>query len=300
MGVAPYYLNDIYNPAISHLPVLYWSLEVLAWIVLPCVVVGYGLRRGWITSEALGMHSRLFGSSASLPSVLGAVALICVLVVGYRAVDWELTEHYAHNRVSGVADQAEEAAPAVPPSPTTTPSPSTAPVPPSIAPSPSIPNERPRPSPSSTSASKSAYSISADTESEQMIATVPKPTPSTKSTPATQANYWGAPAKQQADALLLALIKALYWSLTAGIVEEIYFRGWLRRLMRGSLGMTLAYVGTSSILFSLIHWGQGEKQLIATGIFGLMCAVAYLGVRNLWPLIAAHVIVDVTFFWNGG
>lgn len=37
-------------------------------------------------------------------------------------------------------------------------------------------------------------------------------------------------------------------------------------------------------------------EIIATGFFGVLAAIAYLQVRNLWFLIGAHALIDIWAF----
>ena len=90
-----------------------------------------------------------------------------------------------------------------------------------------------------------------------------------------------------------------YFALTAGFVEEIFLRG-LPLLYQhnrfGDNGSKLAYVAVTSLLFGLIHWENGTPEIFATAAFGVAAAILYLQLRNLWPLIAAHVLIDVWWF----
>lgn len=91
----------------------------------------------------------------------------------------------------------------------------------------------------------------------------------------------------------------VYFGLTAGIVEEIFFRGlpllYLRERFRGR-DVRVAYVAVTSVLFGLIHWENGMHEIIATGFFGVLAAIAYLQLRNLWFLIGAHALIDIWAF----
>jgi len=91
----------------------------------------------------------------------------------------------------------------------------------------------------------------------------------------------------------------VYFGLTAGIVEEIFFRGlpllYLRERFKGR-DVRVAYVVATSVLFGLIHWENGVHEIIATGIFGALAAVAYLQLRNLWFLVGAHALIDIWTF----
>ena len=88
----------------------------------------------------------------------------------------------------------------------------------------------------------------------------------------------------------------IYFGLSAGLVEEFLFRGLLYRAFSGfkhSLGWFLVI---SPILFSLVHWEDGLANLASTYIVGVFMALAYLGFRNLWPLVIGHIFTDLVWF----
>jgi membrane protease YdiL (CAAX protease family) len=84
-------------------------------------------------------------------------------------------------------------------------------------------------------------------------------------------------------------------ALTAGIVEELYFRGLVRLLFsNGAIG-NLGFIVCSSVLFASIHWEGGVWVLTEALLFGLSTAVIYSITGNLWPLIIGHAWAD--YFW---
>jgi len=88
----------------------------------------------------------------------------------------------------------------------------------------------------------------------------------------------------------------LYLCLSAGIVEELYFRGMARLLFPKSLAGSLLYIAITAILFSLIHWEGGVWNLTETLLFGLAMSTLYVLSGNLWPLIIGHAITDYLWF----
>lgn len=90
-----------------------------------------------------------------------------------------------------------------------------------------------------------------------------------------------------------------YYAVTAGVVEEIVFRGlpwaWVEHFgdTRATRG---AWVVATSIVFALVHWENGGPGLLAAGAYGIGAALLYLKLRNLWPLVVAHVVTDVISF----
>jgi uncharacterized protein len=104
-----------------------------------------------------------------------------------------------------------------------------------------------------------------------------------------------SPALPEAKAWRILLI--VYASLTAALIEESVFRAlpWLyfeKRLRSPEL----PYVLTTSLLFGLVHWEQGIHTIVAAGILGIVAALLYVGIRNIWPFIIAHFITDMWSF----
>jgi membrane protease YdiL (CAAX protease family) len=94
----------------------------------------------------------------------------------------------------------------------------------------------------------------------------------------------------------LRWLAVAYFALTAGVVEEILFRGLPWLWLSGRPGLparqTLFVIGTS-LLFALTHWENGLPELLATGAYGIAAAFLYLRLGSLWPLVAAHVVTDL-------
>jgi membrane protease YdiL (CAAX protease family) len=90
-----------------------------------------------------------------------------------------------------------------------------------------------------------------------------------------------------------------YYALTAGIVEEIVFRGlpwaWVQQF-RDTRAARAVWVVATSIVFALVHWENGGPGMLAAGAYGIGAALLYLKLRNLWPLVVAHVVTDIISF----
>ncbi len=81
-------------------------------------------------------------------------------------------------------------------------------------------------------------------------------------------------------------------SVTAGIVEETVFRGWLLWYLQGWLPLWAAVV-VSSALFGLAHLYQGATGVAKTAVVGLAMALLYLLSGSLWLPILAHAMIDI-------
>lgn len=97
-----------------------------------------------------------------------------------------------------------------------------------------------------------------------------------------------------------SVLAAFYFSATAAVVEEIVFRGlpWLYlSTFLPSRRCGFWYLLITPVLFAACHSEQGPHGVIATWVFGLVMAVLYGHIRNLWPLILAHFAIDMAAFW---
>ncbi len=98
---------------------------------------------------------------------------------------------------------------------------------------------------------------------------------------------------------VLRVPATLYMAVTAGVVEEVFFRGlpllYLERRFPGAVPR-VAYVVVTALLFGAVHWTNGPHEFIGTFVFGLLAAAIYLRLRDLWPLIAAHAVIDLYDF----
>jgi len=98
---------------------------------------------------------------------------------------------------------------------------------------------------------------------------------------------------------LLRLPTALYLAVTAGFVEEVFFRGLPLLYLERKFGTALprkSYVLGTAVIFGVVHWGNGLLEVVATFAFGLLAATLYLRLRDLWPLIGAHIVIDMVAF----
>lgn len=80
-------------------------------------------------------------------------------------------------------------------------------------------------------------------------------------------------------------------SITAGICEELLFRGFLMWYFAG-WGLVAA-VAVSSLFFGLAHIYQGIPSVPRTGILGLVLALIVVAAGSLWPAIIIHAAIDL-------
>ena len=84
-------------------------------------------------------------------------------------------------------------------------------------------------------------------------------------------------------------------SVTAGITEELIYRGFLMRyLAAGPWGLSAAAaLAVSSLAFGVAHAGQGAKGMLLTGVVGLLLGGLYLASGSLLLPILLHTLIDL-------
>ena len=81
-------------------------------------------------------------------------------------------------------------------------------------------------------------------------------------------------------------------SITAGIVEEIVFRGFALWYLESFMPLWVAVV-VSSIGFGLGHSYQGASGVVRAGLVGLGFAIFYVLTGSVWLPILAHTALDI-------
>jgi membrane protease YdiL (CAAX protease family) len=112
-----------------------------------------------------------------------------------------------------------------------------------------------------------------------------------------------APADGLPDPVTLAVI-SLITLLTASVLEEVFYRGWLQTRVETLLGRWPA-IAVSSALFAAMHIsshvssgaiGVGLATIVAVqGTFGLLQGYLWSRYRNLWAPIAIHVVINLIY-----
>jgi len=81
-------------------------------------------------------------------------------------------------------------------------------------------------------------------------------------------------------------------SVTAGVCEELLYRGFLIWVLRPSLGLWLA-AGMSVLLFGAAHSYQGAKGTIQATVMGVIFSGLTLLTGSILGAMAAHALVDI-------
>jgi membrane protease YdiL (CAAX protease family) len=80
-------------------------------------------------------------------------------------------------------------------------------------------------------------------------------------------------------------------SVTAGIVEEIVYRGFVLWYLGWFMPLWAAVI-VSSVAFGLGHIYQGMSGMLRTGLLGLAFGIFYVVTGSIWLPIIAHVLLD--------
>lgn len=95
---------------------------------------------------------------------------------------------------------------------------------------------------------------------------------------------WGYDLPRPVDWVPLLLM-----SLTVGVFESVFFRGFIQNRLEASFGPVLG-VGLAAAMYGLYHFGyaMGWGEIVFLAGLGVVYAVAFLATRNvllLWPLL---------------
>jgi len=110
----------------------------------------------------------------------------------------------------------------------------------------------------------------------------------------------GPGSAKTVDSLLpQSLVEILIWiatSITAGICEEMVFRGFLQRQLHALSGNIAIAVLGQGFIFGLFHSYQGWRKVVVISVLGILYGALAAWRRNLRVNIVAHAFTDV---WEG-
>ena len=81
-------------------------------------------------------------------------------------------------------------------------------------------------------------------------------------------------------------------SITAGVVEEIVYRGFVLWYLANFMPLWAALL-LSSVFFGLGHSYQGKSGALRTGLVGLVFAILYVMSGSIWLPIIGHAVFDI-------
>lgn len=80
--------------------------------------------------------------------------------------------------------------------------------------------------------------------------------------------------------------------LTAGICEELVYRGVATVLLTRLIGSLLAAIGIAAIVFALAHVIQGWRAAVVIFFIALLAHALVFVTKSLYPAVAAHALYD--------
>jgi uncharacterized protein len=91
--------------------------------------------------------------------------------------------------------------------------------------------------------------------------------------------------------------RRIFWlvAFTAGVCEEIFYRGFLTWYLTAWMGLVPAVL-LSAVLFGFGHVYLGPVQVPKTALVGLVLSGVVLASASLWPAMLLHAALD----WNSG
>jgi uncharacterized protein len=104
-------------------------------------------------------------------------------------------------------------------------------------------------------------------------------------------------AAGEAGALLPANGRERAWfvavALTAGVCEELLYRGFLFFFLARFVPSATVAVIVSAVVFGAAHAYQGRGGVVATALLGACLGGLYVWTGSLWPPIALHALIDL-------
>ena len=82
-------------------------------------------------------------------------------------------------------------------------------------------------------------------------------------------------------------------SISAGICEEVAFRGFLLAALTSATGSAITALAVSSIVFGVMHSHQNPGGAARASVLGGVLAIPLIATGSLLPSIAAHALIDL-------
>jgi len=110
----------------------------------------------------------------------------------------------------------------------------------------------------------------------------------------------GSGSAKTVDSLLpKSLVEILLWiatSVTAGICEEMAFRGYLQRQFHALTGNIAWAILLQALVFGIAHGYQGWRNVVVISVFGVLYGALAAWRKNLRANMVAHAWSDI---WGG-
>jgi membrane protease YdiL (CAAX protease family) len=92
------------------------------------------------------------------------------------------------------------------------------------------------------------------------------------------------------------VVEAVLWvllSVSAGISEELVFRGYLQRQLTALTGRTSLALLLQAAVFGIAHGYQGARACLSIAIYGVLFTLLALWRKSLRPGMIAHAWTDI-------
>lgn len=110
----------------------------------------------------------------------------------------------------------------------------------------------------------------------------------------------GSSSAKTVDSLLPhSLLEVVIWiatSITAGVCEEMAFRGFLQRQLHALSGNVAVAVAGQGVVFGLFHSYQGWRNVVVISVLGMLYGALAAWRRNLRVNMVTHAFGDI---WEG-
>ncbi len=106
---------------------------------------------------------------------------------------------------------------------------------------------------------------------------------------------WGH-ARSIASLTPHGIAESLLWvllSITAGISEELVFRGYLQRQLTAFTGRASVALFLQAAVFGIAHGYQGVRNCLAIALYGALFTLLALWRKSLLPGMIAHAWTDI-------
>jgi CAAX protease family protein len=85
-------------------------------------------------------------------------------------------------------------------------------------------------------------------------------------------------------------------AVSAGVCEEVVFRGWLLATLHGTLGLAgTTLVLSAAAIFGLAHAYQRAAGMVLTAVAGIILCLLYIKTGSLLVPILLHILIDLRF-----
>lgn len=91
-------------------------------------------------------------------------------------------------------------------------------------------------------------------------------------------------------------VPLLGWAAANAVAEELVVVGWLATRLRQLSWGPVAIVAASAVLRGLYHLYQGVGAGVGNLLMGIIFTALFLRTGRVWPLVAAHFLIDAVAF----